>query len=245
MVLGLSNCLSAKFSIRVNVMYFLQGAAIGFALAVPVGPVGILCVRRTLAHGERYGLVTGLSGAFCDMAISIVAAFGVTLVSDFIALAQHWICLLGGVILLVIGYGAFLTQPLREDAAKAPCGKTWAFFSTALLVFTNPLALFAFAAAFAVIGVENLVGHPLSGLMLVTGVFLGSLTWFVLLTKVVVFFKASVVRVGLTLVNRATAVLLMLCGVYALWNGIVGLTAHSDAVSSLRIEKANDPEAIG
>ena len=206
-----------------NLVYFLQGAAIGFSLAAPIGPVGILCVRRTLEHGARYGLVIGVSAACCDVVYSIVAAFGITLVSDFITLEQHWIRLVGGIILLAIGYVAFRARPLADKAMKAPRGHTWVVFSTALLVFTNPLTLFAFAAAFAVIGVRNIVGHPVSGLILVAGVFSGSLTWFVLLAGLVHFFREKAMRVGFTLVNRVAGALLMLCGLYALWNGIRGL----------------------
>lgn len=206
-----------------NFMYFLEGAGIGFSLAAPIGPVGILCVRRTLEHGARYGLVIGVSAASCDMVNSLVAAFGITLVSDFIALRQYWIRLVGGLVLLVIGYRAFRTRPLADKVVKPPHGNTWNFFSTALLVFTNPLTFFAFAAAFAVIGVKNVVGHPASGLLLVAGVFFGSLAWFVLLAGLVHFFKEKVMHVGLTLVNRVAGALLMACGVYALWTGIHGL----------------------
>jgi threonine/homoserine/homoserine lactone efflux protein len=206
-----------------NSMYFVQGVVIGFSLAAPIGPVGILCVRRTLEHGARYGLVIGVSAAACDMVTSIVAAFGITLVSDFISLEQYWIRLVGGIILLAIGYATFRPHSLADKAVKATGRHSWTFFSTALLVFTNPLTLFAFAAAFAVIGVKNIVGHPVSGLMLVAGVFLGSLTWFVLLAGLVHSFKEKVMRVGLTLVSRVAGSLLMLCGLFALWNGIRGL----------------------
>jgi threonine/homoserine/homoserine lactone efflux protein len=204
-------------------LYLLEGAVIGFSLAAPIGPVGILCVRRTLEHGARHGLVIGVSAAACDMVNGIIAAFGITLVSDFIALEQYRIRLVGGIILLIMGYIVCRARPLADKVATAPRGRTWTFFSTALLVFTNPLTLFAFAAAFAVIGVKNVVGHPVSGLMLVVGVFLGSLSWFVLLTGLAHFFKEKVMRVGLTLVNRVSGVLLMLCGLFALWNGIRGL----------------------
>jgi threonine/homoserine/homoserine lactone efflux protein len=98
--------------------YFLEGAVIGFSLAAPIGPVGILCVRRTLEHGARYGLVIGVSAASCDMVNGIVAAFGIALVSDFITLQQHWIRLVGGVILLVIGYAALRTHPLADKAVN-------------------------------------------------------------------------------------------------------------------------------
>ena len=206
-----------------NFMYFVEGAVIGFSLAAPIGPVGILCVRRTLEHGARYGLVIGVSAAACDMVNGIVAAFGIRLVFDFITLEQYWIRLLGGIILLVMGYIVCGARPLADKVVTAPAGHMWTFFSTALLVFTNPLTLFAFAAAFAVIGVKNIVGHPISGLMLVAGVFFGSLTWFVLLAGLVHFFKEKVMRVGLTLVNRVAGALLMFCGLFALWNGVGGL----------------------
>jgi threonine/homoserine/homoserine lactone efflux protein len=206
-----------------NFIYFVEGAVIGFSLAAPIGPVGILCVRRTLEHGARYGLVMRVSAACCDMVNSIVAGFGITLVSDFITLGQHWIRLVGGLILLAIGYSALRSHPLADKAAAAPRGHTWTFFSTALLVFTNPLTLFAFAAAFAVVGVKDLVGHPILGLMLIAGVFFGSLTWFVLLTGLVHFFREKVMQFGLTLVNRVEGALLTLCGIFALWSGIRGL----------------------
>ncbi len=122
-----------------------------------------------------------------------------------------------------MGYIVCRAQPLADKVVTAPHGHTWTFFSTALLVFTNPLTLFAFAAAFAVIGVKDIVGHPASGLMLIAGVFFGSLAWFVLLAGLVHFFKERVMRVGLTLVNRVAGTLLILCGLYALWNGIRGL----------------------
>jgi threonine/homoserine/homoserine lactone efflux protein len=207
-----------------NFIYFLEGVVIGFSLAAPIGPVGILCVRRTLEQGVRYGLVIGVSAASCDMVSSFVAAFGITLVSDFITLEQYWIRLVGGIILLVVGYIVWRAQPLADKVVTAPRGHTWTLVSTALVVFANPLTLFAFAAAFTVIGVKNIVGHPLSGLMLVAGVFFGSLTWFVLLAGLVHFFKKKVMRVGrLMLVNQVAGALLMLCGLYAYWNGIRGL----------------------
>src|SRR5512143_2453089 len=95
-------------------LYFLEGAVIAFSLAAPIGPVGILCVRRTLEHGARYGLEIGVSAACCDMVNGIVAAFGLSLISDFISLEQSWIRLVGGIILLVIGYGAFRMHPLTD-----------------------------------------------------------------------------------------------------------------------------------
>ena len=78
-----------------NFIFLLKGLAIGFSLAAPVGPIGILCIRRTLAHGSKRGIIIGLSAASADMVYGIIAAFGVTLISNFIAQEQHWIRLIG------------------------------------------------------------------------------------------------------------------------------------------------------
>jgi threonine/homoserine/homoserine lactone efflux protein len=206
-----------------NLLYFLEGALIGFSLAVPVGPVGLLCLRRTLENGTTYGLVIGVSAACCDLVNGAVAAFGVTLISGFVTLQQHWISLIGGILLLLIGFGAFRTHLLKNPAVQPRGGYSWAIVSTALLVFTNPLTIFAFAAAFAFIGIKDVASHPVSGLMLLAGVFLGSLTWFVLLASLVHLFREKVMRVGLTLVNRVAGGLMMVCGLYALWNSVMGL----------------------
>ncbi len=206
-----------------NVRYLSEGAVIGSSLAAPIGPVGILCVRRTLEHGARHGLPIGLSAAACDLAFSSVAAFGITLVADFIAAEQYWIRLIGGLVLLGVGYSTLRTRPAPEKAAERPGSHTWSVVSTALLVFTNPLTFFGFVAAFAMIGIGDIVAYRFLGLLLVAGVFLGSLTWFVLLIGLVRFFHETVRRVALPLVNRVAGSLLVLCGLYALWNGIKGL----------------------
>ena len=181
-----------------EVVHFLKGAAIGFSLAAPVGPVGILCIRRTLENGGRFGLVIGVSAAVCDMVYGIVAAFGVTLVSHFIVDHEFWIRLVGGIILLAIGQHVFRRRSVAE---RDMGGHVRAFFSTALLVFSNPLTLFGFAAAMAIVGTRGIVGDPVAGTMLVGGVFVGSLVWFVLLTGLARIFKDRIMRVGIVVVN--------------------------------------------
>ena len=95
-------------------IYLLKGIAIGFSLAAPVGPIGILCIRRTLAHGNKRGIIIGLSAASADMIYGIVAAFGVTLISDFISQEQHWIRFIGGIFMLIIGYRTFFSHPTTD-----------------------------------------------------------------------------------------------------------------------------------
>jgi threonine/homoserine/homoserine lactone efflux protein len=203
-------------------IYLLKGIAIGFSLAAPVGPIGVLCIRRTLAHGSKRGLIVGLSAASADMLYGMVAAFGVTLVSDFISSQQHWIRLVGGFVLLILGYRTFRSHPATDTEINGTNGHTRLFISTFLLTLTNPMTMFAFAAVFAGIGVEKVLSSHWSATLLVAGVFLGSMSWFTLLTALVHFFKEKVTHDGIVLVNRIAGSLLILFSVFALWSSLIG-----------------------
>jgi threonine/homoserine/homoserine lactone efflux protein len=203
-------------------IYFLKGLAIGFSLAAPVGPVGVLCIRRTLAHGSKRGLIVGLSAASADMLYGIIAAFGVTLISDFISNQQYWIRLMGGILLLALGYRTYRSHPASETMRNGTNGHARALISTFFLTLTNPMTLFAFAAVFASIGLQEITGDHWSASLLVAGVFLGSMSWFLLLTSLVHFFKEKISKGGIALVNKIAGSLLMFFGAFALWSILVG-----------------------
>jgi threonine/homoserine/homoserine lactone efflux protein len=205
-----------------NLIYLLKGLAIGFSLAAPVGPVGVICIRRTLAHGSKRGLIVGLSAASADMLYGIVAAFGLTLISDFISNQQQWFRLLGGVLLLILGYRTFRSHTSTDTPINGTNGHVRAFVSTFFLTLTNPMTLFAFAAVFAGVGLDKMIRDNWSGTFLVAGVFLGSLSWFTLLTALVHFFREKITANGLTLINKIAGTLLILFGAFALWNYFVG-----------------------
>jgi len=209
-------------SFHMNLIFLLKGLAIGFSLAAPVGPVGVLCIRRTLAHGSKRGLIVGLSAACADMLYGIVAAFGVTLISDFITNQQQWLRLIGGVLLLILGYRTFHSHASTDTQVNGTNGQIRAFVSSFLLTLTNPMTLFAFAAVFAGVGLDKIIGDNWSGTFLVLGVFLGSLSWFTLLTALVHFFREKITANGVTLVNKIAGTLLILFGVFTLWNYFIG-----------------------
>jgi threonine/homoserine/homoserine lactone efflux protein len=199
---------------------FLKGLIIGFVLPIPIGPVGILCIRRTLAYGKYYGFLTGLSAAISDMMLSIVAAFGITLVSNYISGYQQEIRLFGGVVLLAIGYLTLRPHPIKETAVQGVTSPALSFFSTFLITFTNPMAVFAYAAVFAGIGVDDLIHNHTSASLVVIGVFVGSLCWFSVLIYLSSIFKEKIISRGLVLVNKITGSLLMLFGLIALLGGL-------------------------
>src|SRR5215470_8265867 len=132
--------------------FLLKGILIGFAIAAPVGPIGVLCIRRSLAEGQRMGLVTGLGAATADAGYGCVAGFGLTAVSGFMVGQKLWLGLLGGLFLLYLGARTFFSKPVDQAAPVAGKGLSSAYLSTFLLTLTNPMTILSFAAVFAGFG---------------------------------------------------------------------------------------------
>ena len=127
----------------------LKGLVLGFSIAAPVGPIGVLCIRRTLANGFRSGLVSGLGAATADAIYGTIAAAGLTLVADFLVRQQLWLGLLGGGFLVYLGIKTLRTAPQSEDNATVKDNAGGNYFSTLLLTLSNPMTIFMFAAILA------------------------------------------------------------------------------------------------
>jgi threonine/homoserine/homoserine lactone efflux protein len=159
------------------------GMAIGLALAIPVGPVGLMVFRRSLLHRIRSGLITGMGAALADSLLCAVLAFGITAISDFIS--QHRVTLenCGGVLLLVIGYFVWHTSPPNEmPKTKPPCPGWFGDFSSALLLtLGNPMTIIGAGGIFAGFAVAAQVSNRFDAALLISGVFSGSMLWWVTL----------------------------------------------------------------
>ena len=195
-------------------MFLLKGLIIGFAMAVPIGPVGVLCIRKTLAEGHVRGLIVGLGAATVDALYSSIAAFGLTFVSDVIASQSLWVRLVGGCLLVYLGVRIFRAKGDDSTIPFEGKGMLGSYISAFLLALTNPVTIFAFVAVFAAFG----LGHTLSILsatILVFGVIIGSCLWFLILGVVARFFRKKLNSDGLRWVNRIAGVLLVVSGVAA------------------------------
>ena len=173
-----------------DVGLFLQGIIIGFAIAAPVGPIGVLCIRRTLAEGRASGFVSGLGAATADAVYGAIAAFGLTLITDFLLGGASWLRLVGGAFLLYLGVKTFLARPAERAAEARGGGLLGAYASTFFLTLTNPTTILSFAAIFAGLGVAG-ADNALSAALLVLGVFLGSAAWWLILSGGQVSFARS------------------------------------------------------
>lgn len=171
---------------------------IGFSIAAPVGPIGVLCIRRTLADGHLAGLVTGLGAASADAIYGIVAAFSLVSITNLLIGGQNWLRLVGGVFLCYLGIRTLLAQPTREEASVQKTSLAGAYVSTFLLTLTNPLTILSFAAVFAGMGLASTGGDYGAAVILVLGVFLGSVSWWLILVGGVGVlrgrFKPSILR---------------------------------------------------
>jgi threonine/homoserine/homoserine lactone efflux protein len=159
---------------------FLKGLAFGFILAATVGPMWVLCLRRTLAHGAAVGFASGMGIAVADGLYGAVAAFGLTAVSGLLLAHSFWIGLAGAAFLLYLGIRALLAKPSAERAEESYTGVPAAFLSTLGLTLTNPPTILAFAAIFAGLGLVSSANYGAAALV-VLGVFLGSAGWWVIL----------------------------------------------------------------
>jgi threonine/homoserine/homoserine lactone efflux protein len=161
---------------------FLKGLLIGIAIAVPVGPVGFLCLRRTLVYGRVTGIVSGLGAATADALYGLVVAFGLTAVSSFLLRVEPLLQLGGGLFLLALGLRtARARPPAALEAGAAPPQRSWyaAYLSTLVLTLTSPATILAFLAIFAGFGLGGRIDTPLHAFELVGGVFTGSALWWV------------------------------------------------------------------
>ena len=204
-----------------DVDLFLEGMIIGFAIAAPVGPIGVLCIRRTLAEGRLSGLVSGLGAATADAVYGAVAALGLTFVTEFLIGGEAWLRLVGGAFLVFLGVRTFLARPAERAAPSARSGLPDAYASTLFLTLTNPTTILSFAAIFAGLGAGDAGGDVLSAMVLVPGVFLGSAAWWLVLSGATGLFRTRLSVGGLRWVNRVSGSVIAAFGVLAI-SGIGG-----------------------
>jgi threonine/homoserine/homoserine lactone efflux protein len=194
----------------------LRGGLIGLSIAAPVGPIGVLCIRRTLAEGRLAGLVSGLGAATADALYGCIAGFGLTVISSLLVSQQAWLRLVGGLFLGYLGVKTLLARPAQQAAAVKDRSLLGTYASTFLLTLTNPMTILSFAAIFAGLGLGQTHGDYVSAGLLVLGVFLGSATWWLLLSGSVGVFRAKFPATGLLWVNRISGIIILGFGVVAL-----------------------------
>jgi len=200
---------------NLDLVVFLKGIFIGFAMAIPIGPIGIMCIRKTLTEGRLRGLIIGFGAATADLLYGCVAAFGLTVISNTLFNQRIWIRLIGGTLLIFLGIRTFRTHPIDPKIAINNSGILRSYLTTVFLTLTNPLTIFAFIAVFVALGLGHMTGY-FSASTLVGGVFIGSSLWFLFLSSGVILFRKKLDIVGLRWVNRIAGILIIVSGIIAI-----------------------------
>ena len=196
----------------------LKGWLLGFAIAAPVGPIGVLCIRRTLSDGRLIGFLSGLGAATADMIYGAIAAFGVTAVQSVLVSQQYWLQVIGGLFLLYLGVRTFFASPAAEPAAaNTSHGRLSAYLTTLALTMTNPATILSFTVVFAGLRLGQGRGGFTEAALLVVGVFLGSASWWLLLSGGVGLFRDRFTATWMVWVNRLAGITILGFGAVALF----------------------------
>jgi threonine/homoserine/homoserine lactone efflux protein len=197
--------------------YLIKGGLIGLSIAAPVGPIGVLTIKRTLTEGRRSGFVTGLGAAFADATYGAVAGFGLTAVSSFMMTYAFGFKLIGGLFLLYLGIKSFLSKPATKEARVESKGLFNNFISTFFLTVSNPATIFSFLAIFTGLGLGTTNTDYASSMLLVFGVFFGSALWWFILSGIVNYFQLKITPNRMIWINRFSGLIIISFGLWALY----------------------------
>jgi len=196
----------------VELGFFVKGMILGFSIAAPVGPIGVLCIRRTIQYGRWSGFFSGMGAAVADTLYGMIAALGLTWLSGFMVAEQFWFRVVGGAFLLYLGIKTFRAKPMGKGNEVTHKTLTKDFASTFFLTMTNPMTIISYLAIFAGLGLTPEEGSPTK---LILGVFFGSAIWWIILSEGVTLFRSMVSERVMTLINRFAGALIAAFGIAA------------------------------
>ncbi len=195
----------------------LKGLILGLLIAIPIGPIGVLCVQRTLAKGRLSGFISGLGAATADGFYGAVVAFGLMTIIHFLQDQQTTLRLVGGIFLLYTGIKTIYTKPRPPNRYTESGGGLFGdYLSTLFLTIINPTTIISFTALFAGIGIGTFGNNILASVCLVTGVFFGSTLWWLLLCFGVTWMKTRTKNFSLEIINKLSGVIIALFAVVVL-----------------------------
>jgi threonine/homoserine/homoserine lactone efflux protein len=204
-----------------DVTLLSKGFAVGFIVAIPIGPVGLLCTQRTLSHGRMHGLISGLGAATADVIYASLAAFGLTIVSNFLVAQQMWFRLFGGAFICLLGIKIFLSKPTPTGSLAEKLRHFNNYTSTLLITLSNPVSILVSAGMFAGLGLVSLGIVWVRSIQIVGGVFLGSMFWWITLSAFIGIFHKQVGDSTIVLLARIFGTIITIIGIIVIVIAIV------------------------
>ncbi|KUO72028.1 MAG: lysine transporter LysE [Desulfosporosinus sp. BRH_c37] len=199
-----------------DIAFLIKGIIIGFSIAAPVGPIGVLCIRRTLTEGRLSGFLSGIGAATADATYGMIAGFGLASISNFLIDQQIWLRIIGGLFLCYLGIKTYITKQSAESVSSNKQGLVENYLSTFFLTITNPMTIISFAAVFAGLGIGTIQTNYLSSSIIVIGVFVGSGLWWLTLVSTVHVFGKRFDTKRLLWVNKLSGIIILIFGFIAL-----------------------------
>ena len=202
--------------VHTDFWFLVQGFIVGFSVAAPIGPLAILCIRQTLAYGLIMGLVCGGAIAIGDGVYSIVAALGANLINDIIEHHEKWFTLFGGLLLMFIGQKVFRTEVSEgQDHIKKKKHRINAFTYTLILTLASPSTTLLFITMFTATGVFKHTLDTSNMTFLSTGVVVGAMTWWIILSSVVTVIKRKLDLKAFLVINKISGAAIFIFGLLA------------------------------
>ncbi len=201
-----------------GLLFLIKGIMVGLVVSIPLGPMGVLCLQRTLNKGKSSGFSSGMGIATADAIFALIAGLGISFIIHFLSEQQLIIKIIGGLIIAFIGLKIFIANPVKQFKKHRREGKNLFedFISILFMALSNPFTIFLYIAIFAGLNLHDVSSGYSSALLVVAGVFMGaSLSWFTIST-VVNHFRANIRLRRLMWINRIAGITIILFGVFAI-----------------------------
>ncbi len=199
--------------------YIIKGIIIGLAVSIPLGPIGVLIIQKTIQKGRLYGFISGMGAAAADTLYATIAALGVSVVVNFIKAQEFYLQVAGSVFLIYLGARIYLSNPIKQLRAQYRGGKRGMlgdFLSTFFLTASNPVTVFVFVGIFAGASVFKTEPRLQDHLVLVASVMLGCVLWWFSLSTIINIFRRKFRLKQLFRINKTSGIIIAILGFLAL-----------------------------
>ena len=201
-----------------DLLFIIKGLLIGISVSAPLGPIGVLCIQRTLNKGFKSGFVSGAGAASADIIYAVIAGFSITYISDFLIEYQTYIRVIGGAFLILVGIRIAVSNPAKQIRKLRIKGNNFYkdFITSFFITISNPITILAFGAFFAAFNMISKTDGNFPIIIMIITVFSGSLMWWLSLIGIVTVFKKRIRLRNLLWINRITGTLIVLFAIFVI-----------------------------
>ena len=207
-----------------SLLLFLQGLLVCFLASVPLGPIGVICIQRTLSGTHKSGFFSGLGAATADTIFATLAVFSLSFLTDFMELHKHWFTAIGGILIIVLGFSIFYKRVKRPSQRRQTRSSLLSdYLSILFLTLTNPAYILVFITLFAALGISSEGHHTAVNLLLILGVLIGAACWWFTLTYAVSKLRRRFRLRHLWWINKITGAVIIAFGMLLVLSIVVYL----------------------